>query len=430
MPEPFCKLHPDSEVGLEFVRQVKSSNADALRTLLSSNDELQRQIGQHWFSFDSPAVVAAKNDIPIIDVLLEYSANINARSSWWAGSFGVLDGVTQPQAELLLERGAKLDIHSVAALSKTDVVLEMVAADPSCVNRRGGDGQTPLHVADISVVDILLEHGAELEVRCLDHSATPAQYAVNDPHRCRRLLDAGAKPDIFMAAALGDQVLAQQVINAEPAALESRVGSCPQTKAIDPRADRHIYFWKLNSQATPLAVAHALGHESLYHFLLERSPVKQAFLATCWAGDTISAQAFVDHHLGLMNQLDAVEQQEMTRAAWDGRLNAVESMIEVGFDPHLTGDDNSTPLDRAAFHGHREVVELLLQRDPNPPLEVKNAFGGTPLSCCAYGSIHSWNTETDHLGTAKALIAAGAKVDPNWLPNENAEMDQLFRSTL
>jgi ankyrin repeat protein len=430
MPEPFCKLAPATEAEVKFVRLVKAGDAAELKSLLQADGELQRQVDQPWFSFDCPAIVASKSNIAIVDVLLEFGADINARSSWWAGSYGVLDGAPQQQADLLIDRGASLDINSAAALARTDVILEMVSSDPSCVNHRGGDGQTPLHVAAISVVDILLEHGAELETRCLDHSATAAQYAVTNSHKCRRLLDAGAKPDIFMAAALGDTTLAQQVINADPLALASRVGSCPHTKAIDPRADRHIYFWKLKSQATPLAVARAFGQPTIYQFLLDRSPVKQKFLAQCWAGDTAAAKKTIDQTTGLMGQLDEIERREMARAAWDGRLDVVKTMLDVGFDPHLPGDDHSTPLDRAAFHGHRQIVELLLQRDSKPPLEMKNAFGGTPLSCCGYGSIHSWKTGTDHLGTAAALIEAGAVIDPNWLPHENPIIDQLFRENI
>jgi ankyrin repeat protein len=49
--------------------------------------------------------------------------------------------------------------------------------DPSRVHERGGDGQTPLHFArSRAVIDLLLDAGADLDARDLDHRATPAQW--------------------------------------------------------------------------------------------------------------------------------------------------------------------------------------------------------------------------------------------------------------
>ena len=57
-----------------------------------------------------------------------------------------------------------------------------------------------------------------IDVRCIDHKSTPAQYALVDrPDVCRRLLERGATPDIFMAARLGDVALATRLLDADPA---------------------------------------------------------------------------------------------------------------------------------------------------------------------------------------------------------------------
>ena len=44
------------------------------------------------YSFDTPALIGAvqKKNPEVIDALLGAGANINARTKWWAGSFGVL----------------------------------------------------------------------------------------------------------------------------------------------------------------------------------------------------------------------------------------------------------------------------------------------------------------------------------------------------
>ena len=45
------------------------------------------------------------------------------------------------------------------------------------MHARGGDGQTPLHFAStVEVAEFLLENGAEIDARDVDHESTPAQY--------------------------------------------------------------------------------------------------------------------------------------------------------------------------------------------------------------------------------------------------------------
>lgn len=428
MPEPFCRTEPPNEVSRRFVLAVKNRQVEEVERLLGENPSLQKNIDSHWFDFDSPAIVAAKNSEKMIKVLLRHGADINNRSSWWAGSFGVLDGANEQMAQFLIERGAKLDIHSAAEQGKLELVREFIERDPGSVNARGGDGQTPLHVAStIPIVDLLLENEADQEIRCLDHSATAAQYSVSNPEKCRHLVLRGSSPDIFLACALGDREMVEKILQEDPDALTYRIGSCPDTSPVDDRSHNHIYFWKLLGATTPLDVAREFNHAQLYEELFRRSPAKQQFLAACWDGDRQRVQKVLEKAPNIIGQLDEREKREMARAAWDGRLASVKLMLECGFDPHLPGDEESTPLDRAAFHGHREIVELLLERDANPPLEVKNAYGGTPLSCCAYGSVHGWKQDTDYLGTAKALIEAGAKIDANW-QIKSEELAQLFES--
>ena len=430
MPEPFCQTEPPDEVSRQFVKAVKSRRIKDVKQLLSENETLRNNIDSHWFDFDSPAILAAKNSEELLKVLLKYGADINNRSSWWAGSFGVLDGANPQMAQFLIERGAKLDIHSAAEQGKLELVREFIERDPSLVNARGGDGQAPLHVAStLAIVDLLMDNDADQEIRCLDHSATAAQYAVSDPEKCRHLILRGSTADIFMACALGDRELVERILHEEPDALTYRVGSCGDTSPVDDRSHNHIYFWKLLGASTPLEVAREFNHSQLYEELFRRSPPKQQFLAACWDGDRLKAEAVLAKTPNAFDELNERERTLMSKAAWDGRLESVRLMLEFGFDPHLPGDENSTPLDRAAFHGHREIVELLLEKDKNPPLEFKNAYGGTPLSCCAYGSVHGWKQNTDYVGTAKALIAAGAKIDSDW-ETKSDELAQLFKSHL
>src|SRR5438552_13898189 len=117
----------------------------------------------------------------MLDVLLGAGADINARSRWWAGGFGLLDYADPELAAYAMKRGAILDAHAAARLGMIDKLRELTTANPALVHARGGDGQTPLHFAStIEVAAYLLDHGADIDARDIDHESTPAQYMVRD----------------------------------------------------------------------------------------------------------------------------------------------------------------------------------------------------------------------------------------------------------
>ena len=62
------------------------------------------------------------------------------------------------------------------------------------VHARGGDGKTPLHCArTMEIAHYLIDRGADLEARDVDHESTPAQYLVRDAPEVTRLLVAPAR---------------------------------------------------------------------------------------------------------------------------------------------------------------------------------------------------------------------------------------------
>lgn len=427
-------LDRDSDLAKLFVNAVHGGDAKKVDRLLTEVNGLVDAIDQPWCHFDSPPIVASKKNRELVEVLLKHGADINARSQWWAGSFGVLDGIDQGTFEFLVGHGASPDIHAYAGQGNIERIKALIDQNPQCANARGGDGQTPLHVAaNAETVDVLLEHGADLSIRCLDHSATPVQYAVDREDVCRRMLEAGATPDIFLAAALGDIDLASKVISKQPDAISTRIGYCPHTSPIHKKADRHIYFWKLKNAETSLEVAKLLKHDAMWRFLFDNGSEKDRFLAACWEADQETAIKLLSRSPTISSQLDEHDRKELSRAAWQGRTESVRLMLKAGFDPHIPGAENSTPLDRACFHGFHEIVEILLERDPRPPLEFKNTFGGTPLSCCIWGSRHSWmksDPRSNHKRCAELLINAGSHFEASWIPTVNEEMDELLKAHL
>src|SRR5207244_325972 len=108
-----------------------------------------------------PAVKA--RNIALIDLLIGAGADINARSQWWAGSFGVLEGCDPAFAGELIARGAAIDAHTAARLGMLACLRELVASEAAAVHARGGDGKTPLHYAStVDIARFLLESGADI----------------------------------------------------------------------------------------------------------------------------------------------------------------------------------------------------------------------------------------------------------------------------
>jgi hypothetical protein len=391
------------EIG-DFIEAVHGRDAARLRSLLTASPALRAHIDRPLFSFGAQAIVVAKNDRPVVETLLEFGANINAKTDWWAGGFGVLDDTDPRQAEWLIERGAIVDVHAAAGLAMADTLREWIANDPSLVHAPGGDGKRPLHWASTpEVIDILLAHGAEIDARCIDHRSTAAQYRVRDTDLCRYLISRGAEVDIFMAAALGDESLVERAIHADPGCLSARVGR-PGYAPVPPG---HIYQWKLEA-ASPLLVAARHGGRHVYDFLLTRSPVKEQFLAACELADEAHATKVLAANPDLLTKLNADDQALMGAAAFAHNIPAIELMLKLGFDVNTRGGEGFTPVGHAALRGHVDTVQLLIARGAD--LEIRNQYGGTALEGCQWGSLNFRDPKGDYPACAEALVRAGAKL--------------------
>ncbi|MDF2440054.1 MAG: hypothetical protein JWN98_1038 [Abditibacteriota bacterium] len=386
----------------EFKSGVRNGQASTVRALLQKHTWLQAQVNAPLFDFGGRALIAARGNRDMVELLLEYGADINAKSEWWAGGFGVLDGADEETAAYLLERGAQLDVFAAAELGRLEALRELLEADPALVDAKGPDGQRALHRAKTpEVIDFLLERGADIEARDVDHNGTPAQYAINEEAKLRHLLQRGATPDIWMACVLGDVEMARHLLEAGPDALAARIGQEP---FVGP--GEHIYVYELGNTARPLTLAARRGHHELVQFLLSRADLKQQFLFACQTADRKRIKVLLGAQPQLMQQLDESERSLICDAAWHNDAPAVEAMIEVGFDINALSSNQSTPLDRAAIRGYVETIKVLLAHGAD--FTLTNEFGGTPLGACAWGSIHFRDPVGDYPAVIEALIAAGS----------------------
>lgn len=188
---------------------IKRGDASGARRVLADHAELKARLDEPMpgGSFGGTALLTSADDgnRELVDLLLESGADINQKSHWWAGGFGVLDN-EGPLVTYLIERGARVDAYAAARHGMMDTLMAQVAEDPNAVHQRGGDGQTPLHVAkNVQVAKYLLDHGADIDALDVDHESTPAMYLVRErPEVARYLVSRGARSDILLAAALGE----------------------------------------------------------------------------------------------------------------------------------------------------------------------------------------------------------------------------------
>src|SRR5262249_38588754 len=142
----------DSGDPLDLLKQAFSANdAARFRGLLARFPAFKDRINEPMASFDSPLITHVRSR-EMLDALLEAGADINARSHWWAGGFGLLDNAEPDLAAYAIGRGAFVNVHAAARLGMLGRLQELVEANPTLVHARGGDGQTPLHFA--STVEI------------------------------------------------------------------------------------------------------------------------------------------------------------------------------------------------------------------------------------------------------------------------------------
>src|SRR4029079_2965678 len=200
--------------------------------------------------FDSVLMNAAaeRQNLEMIDLLLASGADINARSGWWAGGFGVLDTCKPDFAPRLIERGAVVDAHSAARLGMLDLLRQLVMKNRDVVHACVGDGQTPLHFAStVAIAEFLLEHGADIDARDIDHESTPAQWMLGDRQDVARFLVARVcSVDILMATALGDLDRVRHYLDRDVAAVGTSVSDKYFPKQ-NPHGGGTIYIWTLGA---------------------------------------------------------------------------------------------------------------------------------------------------------------------------------------
>jgi len=405
-----------------LVIAIKTNDPTRARQVLERFPELKSKINDPLpgFDFGSTALIAATPwaNREMIDLLLASGADINQKSHWWAGGFGVLDVAARSDrpawlAPYLIEHGAVVDVHAATQLRMLDKLKELISTDPRLVHARGGDGQTPLHLAPTAeIAEYLLDQGAEIDALDIDHESRPAQYMVRERQEVASyLVKRGCKTDILMAAALGEIELVRKRLDVDSECIQMSVSERYFPKR-DPRAGGTIYIWCLGWNKTAHLVAREFGHEEIFQLLMDRSPMELKLALACELGDEPLFKSLMDSRPNLIETLSQNEYRKIADAAQSNNTPAVKLMAATGWPVDFPGQHGLSPLHWAAWHGNPEMVKHLLRHGAS--LESRgNEWDITPLTSALHGSEHGWHKDTgDYGATVEALLQAGAKA-PN-----------------
>jgi ankyrin repeat protein len=427
---PKLKEHVEAAEMASTMAEVRDAfhkdDAAAVRQILERYPQLKRRINDPIGDFDSPIVMHVRSRA-MLDVLLDAGADINARSKWWAGSFGLLDTASPELAEYAIARGADITVHAAARLGMFDQLKAMIERDASLVHARGGDGQTPLHFASsIEIAGYLLDRGADIDARDVDHVSTPAQYMVRKRQAIAQyLISRGAKTDILMAAALGDLGIVRRILDLDPEAIRVRVSEEYFPMVGDgSRTGGTIYQWELGWHVSACQVARAFQHHDVFGFLMERSPDDEKLLNACWLHDEAAVREFLARRPALADTLAPAGRRQLAHAARNNDTIAARLMLSAGLPVDGFSQHHATVLHWASWHGNAELVRLILKKQPLLEND-DNEYKGTPLNWAIHGSENGWYRDKgDYAATVELLLGAGAK------PPEKAAGTDAVRAVL
>lgn len=320
---------------LDLIAASARGNEDKLRSVLTE--------GVPWSSSKDQAALrralqkaSARDNLTIVRLLLEYGADVEARSD---------DDLPA--------------LFRAAQAGQTAVMWELLAHDPD-IEGCNRDGQTPLFVASIKgfkdAVEMLLQKGARIDAE--DRDGRTPLLAVAADRSTKSIWNSGAQETVQLLIYNGAHVEARDSIG-----------------------------------RTPLLWAATNGHYDLAKLLLENgADVSAANNRGRTALHLVIGSSDETHRQATMKLLlqHHADPRAVSDGGWTPLHNAAQRGIPSAAYLLLNADapvnaalsNGMTPLHWAAFNGFEDVVEVLLTRD-DADLGIKDGFGRAPWLCAA-----------------------------------------------
>jgi ankyrin repeat protein len=287
---------------------VAMGEAEVIRALVGCTpNDLERRMNGTRMRRMPLHLAVIKNQSTSVTTLLELGANTESldEAGFSALDLAALEG-RHDLAQVLLDRGAKVRLPAAVALHRTADVERLLRRDPGTLKPGGrwgnlilraserapGDvietlirngasanvhddpktsidstsGYTPLHAAawhgNVSAIDVLMKHGADVRAREEKYHGTPAGWADYAGHKEARDLILRRSIDIIEAIQYDMAERVKVVLQEDPAALN--------------RVFRDYGLFPGDAEAwhTPLVYAVTRGREQIVRLLIERGAVE------------------------------------------------------------------------------------------------------------------------------------------------------------
>jgi ankyrin repeat protein len=310
---------------------------------------------------------------------------------------------------LLLERGAEIDdgesIYHAAQFDHRES-MEVLREFGVSLGRHPRWKNTPLYFllehppgqsswnATVRGIRWLLDQGSDPNIPCGDKDETVLHAAIRQNHEMQIigwLLDAGADPN---------------------------------------RPDRDGML--------PLRLARRAGGQDLIALLLKHGATeveltpKERFFEAAFSGDRENALRLLREEPGLEAAFDEEDRLALNRAAERGRIDAVCTLLDAGFDIAFKGtrDWSATPLHLAAWYGWADAVEVLLSRGAPIDVPANPPENSPPLVWAAHGSGKCKNPEGDYVRVVQLLLGAGAEPSAGLAEMASPEVADVIHGVL